>query len=179
MVGVAARVVPSFCDPLPRGLLCESGGSIPRSTTVRPVLGTERGVSRETTARLLGCSQHSMGREYRRSNGRSYYYRKSRDADGRVLSTYFGNGPLAHLVEHMDAAARECRAYHGAALEAFAADVDAADAAVRACTASVKTRLDEALLQAGYRYHRGEWRRPRQRAEADDRARPGEASGTE
>ena len=113
-----------------------------------------------------------MGWENRDPNGGPYYYGKSRTPDGRVVSTYFGDGPLAHLVANMDEIARDYRAYREASLEAFSEDVDAADAAVRACTASVKARLAEALEAEGYRYHRGEWRRPRREAEPGPPATP-------
>ena len=116
-----------------------------------------------------------MGWERRGPNGRPYYYRKSRDAQGRVVSTYHGSGPVAHLVGDMDAAARAHAAYRAAALEAFAADVDAADRATRAFTADVKGRLAQALEAAGYRHHRGEWRRPRRRT--DPAAPAGTAEG--
>ena len=75
-----------------------------------------------------------MGRERRGPNGCTYHYRKSRDANGRVVSTYFGNGPIAVLVAETDAARRAFASYRTAALSQFEERVDAADAAVRACT---------------------------------------------
>ena len=108
-----------------------------------------------------------MGRERRGPNGRTYFYRKSRTSDGRVESTYFGDGPIAVLVAETDAARRAYGSYRTAALSQFEERVDAADAAVRACTEDVGIRLAEALEAEGYRYHRGEWRRPRRGRDHD------------
>ena len=104
-----------------------------------------------------------MGRETRRTPGRTYFYRKTRHPDGRIESTYFGNRLAAHLIEAMDAATRTYEEYRTAALEQFEADVDAADKAVRTLTSTAGEQLARVLEADGYRYHRGEWRRPRNR----------------
>lgn len=77
------------------------------------------------------------------------------------MSTYVGNSPLAQVIAEIDSAMRAYAAYHVAELKKFTLDLDQADDAVRACTDEVRVRLDAALEVAGYRYHRGEWRRPR------------------
>ena len=102
-----------------------------------------------------------MGWEPRGRTGRPYYYKKSRDEEGRVRSAYVGAGPVAVAVAELDALARADRDWHRTALSVLEADVDRADAAVRSTTTAVGSELSAALEAAGYRYHRGEWRRPR------------------
>ena len=101
-----------------------------------------------------------MAWETRGRNGRRYFYRKHRGPDGAVRSTYVGRTPSVVAAAELEAVARTATTYHEAALRRFEADVDRADAAVRAATADVRARVDEAMTEAGYRYHRGEWRRP-------------------
>lgn len=102
-----------------------------------------------------------MGWETRGPNGRDYYYRKSRRADGSVASTYAGNGPIAVAASEIDALMQTEKRWRRMAEGIVFADVDRADAAVREATAAVKAALSVELEARGYRYHRGEWRRPR------------------
>lgn len=117
-----------------------------------------------------------MGWETRGPNGPAYYYRKSRDPNGRVRSTYLGAGPHARLCAELAGVHRAYAAYRVAALRRFEAAVDAADEATRVLTAGVEAALSRALEAQGYRYHRGEWRRPRagreRAAEAADAPTP-------
>lgn len=100
-----------------------------------------------------------MGWEKR--GDRHYYYQKRRTSDGRVTSTYMGAGALGHLTSEMACALKANARYRTTGLDAFARDVEAADAAVRASIEAVKERLAAALCEDGYHYHRGEWRRKR------------------
>ena len=102
-----------------------------------------------------------MAWEPRGRNGRRYFYRKRRGPDGVVRSTYVGRTPAVVAAAELEAVARTATTYHEAALRRFEADVDRADAAVRAATAEARALVDEAMTEAGYRYHRGDWRRPR------------------
>ena len=104
-----------------------------------------------------------MGRETRGTRGRTYFYRKTRQPDGSVASTYLGNRLAAHLIEATHASMQTYGEYRTAALDQFEADVDAADEAVRSLTSTVGEQLARVLEAEGYHYHRGEWRRPRNR----------------
>lgn len=96
-----------------------------------------------------------------RGSGEPFYYRKERGADGRVQSRYVGQGPLAICVAEVDALVRDLARYRDAAIHRAEATLDGAGDAVESLTTSVRSRLDASMVAAGYRYHRGEWRRPR------------------
>ena len=120
-----------------------------------------RRVSPRDTSLVEDQNRKAVSWETRGQNGRRYYYRKARTADGAVRSTYVGRGLRAAVEAEFGAVARASTAYDTAALRRFEADVDAADGSVRSFTADVRERVDAAMAEAGFRYHRGEWRRPR------------------
>ena len=90
-----------------------------------------------------------------------YYYRKVRDADGRVRSVYVGKGLNAECMAEMDGAGRAARRYYAEAVRQTDAILDGAGEATEALTGAVKARLDAHLSGLGFMYHRGSWRRPR------------------
>lgn len=101
-----------------------------------------------------------MGWEARR--GGRYYYRAHRTG-GRVRKEYVGPGIIGLLAEEDDRAAREERdAARRAAAEkrhAALAQVDADPLAE--LSAALECKVSRQLEAAGYRRHRGEWRRRR------------------
>lgn len=90
-----------------------------------------------------------------------YYYKKARVRGGRVRSVYVGQGPVARACAELDGLARATHAYRAAAARRAEATLDGAGGAVGALTAAVAARLAREMEARGYRYHRGEWRRPR------------------
>ena len=117
-----------------------------------------------------------MGWETRR--GRTYYYRKWRDDGGRVRSTYLGREMTGHLVAELDALGQALPAYRAGALDRFGAFLDASDAATRAYTGFVGEMLAAEMEREGFRYHRGEWRRPRRRPGSEGKAQASTAGET-
>jgi len=94
-------------------------------------------------------------------NGNCYYYQSERDEEGRVRKRYIGTGDLAETIAHaeetMQRVRRERREWERAELEraqALASPLleieEAADILARAL-----------LVAAGYRRHKGQWRRGR------------------
>ena len=101
-----------------------------------------------------------MGWETRR-DGRSYYYRKERGADGRVRSVYCGgeSEPLAHLYAD---AADDARRMAGARRRIYArtfGPIDDALAALRSDVDALRPAVRAYLVATGHRTHRGQWRR--------------------
>ncbi len=97
-----------------------------------------------------------MGWETR--NGRSYYYRKEREAGGRVRSVYVGSGVTAGLIAQLDAMQSDERE-EGRILAQMErerwheqeAELDALGEMMDAVATGV-------LLAAGYHTHKRQWR---------------------
>ena len=96
----------------------------------------------------------------KRERGGLYYYRSRREG-GRVVKDYVGTGEVAEIVAHAEETVRRHREREAARwrseresmkdLIAPVAEVcEAADVLARAC-----------LVAAGFRRHKGEWRRER------------------
>jgi hypothetical protein len=97
----------------------------------------------------------------KRRRGGPYYYQSERGEDGRVKKRYIGSGEMAETIAHADDTrrrTREARRQRGReeleCMETLAAPLlemeEATDVLARA-----------ALVAAGYRRHKGEWRRER------------------
>src|SRR5688572_11594025 len=93
--------------------------------------------------------------------GRRYYYQSELVEDGRVVKKYIGAGEIAELISHADETRRRTREARRAQereelerMEALAAPVLEIDQA-----ADILARAH--LVAAGYRLHKGEWRRGR------------------
>lgn len=101
-----------------------------------------------------------MGWEMRGPSG-PYYYHKTRGPGGRIRSTYIGAGPLAALMSEATAAMRSHERYRAAALRCVLCMLDGVGDAVEALTSRVEAEFGARMEQAGYRYKRGAWRKPR------------------
>lgn len=90
------------------------------------------------------------------------YYTRSRRVGGRVVREYVGGGLIGALAAAEDAQRRAARAARAEARRAERARLEAAGAPLAAFSTVVDVVAGLALLNAGDRAHRGEWRRPRQ-----------------
>jgi hypothetical protein len=93
-------------------------------------------------------------------NGRRYYYKSEREG-GRVKTTYFGageSGLLISLLELEDRAEREAEREQR---QAEKQEFDIEEKAVAEWFDDVQTVADAAMIAAGYRKHKGQWRRKR------------------
>jgi hypothetical protein len=101
--------------------------------------------------------------DWKRINGHDYYYRSEREG-GRVTTTYLGGGELGLAAELLDA---ELRVEREAEREAARVEREEADAEERATAEwfdGVQAVADAAMVAAGYRKHKGQWRKqPRKR----------------
>lgn len=101
-----------------------------------------------------------MGWETRR-NGRRYYYRKERTADGQVRSVYLGTGPACEcLAECAEGRRLEARLRRQERAWTFGPIDDALDS-LRASERRLRLWRDAYLIATGHRPHRGQWRRRR------------------
>ena len=89
------------------------------------------------------------------------YYTRSRRVNGQVVREYIGGGELGRIVAEQDAINRTIREarrkQEGEELERL----KTADAAVEEFCRVVDSLTRAALVAAGYRNHKGEWRRKR------------------
>ncbi len=111
-----------------------------------------------------------MGLETRGS--RTYLYKKRR-IGGRVVSQYVAGGETAQLIATLEAYEREAREMERHAQRAEADQIDALLAAqeeFRDLTTGLATAT---LLLAGFRTHRGQWRKKRANEGPNKRTRPG------
>ncbi len=91
-------------------------------------------------------------------NGNRYYYQTERDEDGTVRKRYIGAGEIAELIAHSDETRRRARKERRERQRAELERLQTADAAVEEFCKAVDTITRAALVAAGYRNHRGEWR---------------------
>ncbi len=111
-----------------------------------------------------------MGLETR--GNRTYLYKKRRTGH-RVVSEYVAGGEAAQLIATLEAYEREGREMEHHAQRAEADHFDALLAAqeeFRDLTTGLTTAT---LLLAGFRTHRGQWRRKRADQGTNQRTRPG------
>jgi len=99
-----------------------------------------------------------MGWEQRR--GRSYYYRKVREG-GRIRSEYVGGGTLAQLCAELDGCGRQERAAKRAADRATRQAEEGVDRQLADAESALTAMTHAALVAAGYRNHKGQWRKRR------------------
>jgi hypothetical protein len=99
-----------------------------------------------------------MGWEQRGNN--RYYYKKEREGS-RVKSTYVGRGEVAHMVAQIQSSsplieryARLMKSPHAVTQEKMEAELDQLTDRIRVIT-------DAALLAAGFRTHKRQWRKMR------------------
>jgi hypothetical protein len=104
-----------------------------------------------------------MSWDVKRPSGPKYYYWSVRDPDGRVRKVYVGRGAAAEQQARQDQEARAVRLATQAAARAAREQVAAAVTATHDLAALAALLTRAAMLAAGLRYHRGEWRRARAR----------------
>ncbi len=89
--------------------------------------------------------------------GRRYYYRKRRQG-GRVVSEYIGGGEYGALLAGFDEAERQGQRRERAQRQ----QEESIDKALDEVTEAMSILATAALLVAGCRTHRGQWRRRRE-----------------
>jgi hypothetical protein len=96
----------------------------------------------------------------RRERGQPYYYRSRREG-GRVVKDYVGAGEVAEIVAHVEESVRRRREEEAARWqeELTCLTVLASPVAELCGTAEILARA--CLVSAGFRRHKGEWRRRR------------------
>jgi hypothetical protein len=99
-----------------------------------------------------------MGWENR--SGRFYYYRKRRQGS-RVVSEYLGASKFAELLSEMDEMERDAGRERKRAERQEMARWLALDREVNQTLDLCSSLASAALLAAGYRTHKGQWRRKR------------------
>ena len=90
--------------------------------------------------------------------GRHYYYQSERDEEGRVKKRYIGAGEVAELIAHADETRRQSQEARRAREREELERLQTADAALEEFCKAVDTITRAALVAAGYRNHKGEWR---------------------
>jgi len=111
------------------------------------------------TKRGIFQEPHNMPWE-RRQRGGLYYYRHAKP-NGCSRRIYLGKGTDAGAQAEQDAQARQRRQAEREALRAEQAQVAVADAALADFRIMVDLLTQAVLLAAGFRHHKGEWRRRR------------------
>ena len=107
----------------------------------------------------------AMAWEERRGN--LYYYQSERGEDGRVKKRYIGAGRISELVAHADETRQRARQERREREREELGRLKAADAALEEFCEAVDTITTAALVAAGYRNHKGEWRLRRSGANQD------------
>ena len=97
---------------------------------------------------------------WERRGGRSYYYRKERRGR-RVRSKYVGSGVLGQICAANDRDEKQSRITQRAAIRAMREAEEAIDQHLSAEERVVKAITDGMLYAAGYRKHKGQWRKQR------------------
>jgi hypothetical protein len=99
-----------------------------------------------------------MGWEQR--GGRSYFYRKVREGR-RVRSKYVGSGVLGQICAANDRDEKQSRIAQREAINAMRQAEDAIDQHLSDEERVLKVITDSMLYAAGYRKHKGQWRKKR------------------
>jgi hypothetical protein len=99
-----------------------------------------------------------MAWEQRR--GQFYYYRKVREG-GRVRSKYVGSGIVAHICAGDDDDKRRDRAAKRAADHATRLGEAGIDRQLAGVESAIAVMTHATLVAAGYRQHKGQWRKRR------------------
>ena len=90
------------------------------------------------------------------------YYTRSRRVNGRVVREYVGCGKVAELVATLAELEREERKTEIAERQAMKADLAETTHALGELKTLCTLLTHAALLAAGYRQHKGEWRKQRE-----------------
>ncbi len=89
------------------------------------------------------------------------YYTRSRRVHGRVVREYIGAGEAGEAAEALDELEREERQCHRERLKAEQAEIATFDDSICTICQLADTVAKAAMVAAGFRPHRGEWRRKR------------------
>ena len=96
------------------------------------------------------------------SNGRGWYYTRSRRQNGRVIREYIGCGPVAELIAEADQAGIAKREADRAQLRATEVCFQSLEAPFAALGKQCRAMLSATLQSAGnHQHNRGEWRKQR------------------
>jgi hypothetical protein len=98
---------------------------------------------------------------WERRNGRCYYYRKRR-VGGRVVSEYVGAGAVGESAALEDERERLKRDDSCSSSRRLLEEGGALELELRSVERAARTLASAALVAAGFRCHRGEWRRRRE-----------------
>lgn len=100
-----------------------------------------------------------MGWETRKGRGR--YYTRSRRVNGRVVREYVGVGLMGELAAATDERRRAKLEVERAERKRQQAKAQGVVDALRVLGAAADELIAQRLTEAGYHYHKGEWRRSR------------------
>jgi len=98
----------------------------------------------------------------KRARGKRYFTR-SQKLNGRVVREYVGSGPLAELAAETDALRRLRREKAAQVWRQERESLEALDRSVEELHDTVEILARATLVAAGYRFHKGEWRKKRGR----------------
>ena len=96
-------------------------------------------------------------------NGGRYYTRSFRRPDGSIRREYIGTGPRAERIAEKDHQAREQRRLQSEVTKKLEAGLARVTQVVEAISERSEVMLAASLLVAGYRQHKSEWRKKRDR----------------
>jgi hypothetical protein len=102
----------------------------------------------------------AMAWEERKRGGR-YYYQSERNEDGKVRKRYIGRGEVAELIAHADETRRRAREERRNREQKGRERAEALAAPLLEIDDAAEVLARAALVVAGYRNHKGEWRRER------------------
>ena len=98
---------------------------------------------------------------WERRGSRTYYYRCVREGD-RVRKVYVGTGPAAHQAAEADRRRSQHRLEQKQQMSALVLELELAARFADHGREEFIQRATELLNEAGYRYHRGSWRKRRE-----------------
>lgn len=108
-----------------------------------------------------------MGWESRKRGGR--YYTRSKKIGGHVVREYVGTGRIAEVSAELDALDRQERERAQATVKAERDTDRVKEAVLIDYCKSIDLITEQALREAGYHKHKGQWRRKRGTKEANNR----------
>ena len=100
------------------------------------------------------------GMSWERRGGRNYFYRSVREGD-RVRKVYVGTGPAANQAAEADRQRCQLRLEQKQRMSALVFELESVARFTDHGREEFLQRATELLDEAGYRYHRGSWRKRR------------------
>ena len=111
--------------------------------------------------------QSVVAMAWERRGQQRYYYRSVRK-NGRVRKIYFGSGKAAQDAAKQDHRQKQKKARNRRRISAIVTQLAYADRLLETSRQDFINRAEQALHEAGFRYHRGSWRRRRAERQPSD-----------